>query len=703
MIPPFSSTRWKLLEPLIDASVKLPPERWPTFLDDACGGDAGVRADLEQLLLGHDRPDTLLDHPAAQRFGSLLGVVAAPPPALINGNYRIERKLGQGGMATVYLAHDVRHDRKVAVKLLHPELSAAFRAEQFLAEIRTMAGLSHPHILPLHDSGQAEGLLFFVMPYVEGETLRQRIDRDTQLGVEEVGRITREVASALDSAHRHGVIHRDIKPENILLGEGGALVADFGIALAISSASARDKSQPGWVAGTPRYMSPEQMSDAGTIDGRSDVYALGVVAYEMLTGQPPFTGPTITAIMAGTVDTSSPPSVHALRGVIPPAADAVVAQALARLPEDRYRTGSDFADALHRSLAVRRTWYSAALVATAIIALIAAVVGTTLIRHRGAESTALDAATGAAPYGPHQTRNLAAYDLYQRARDQGLQRSDSGQGVAIEYYKQAIAADSTYAAAYVGLAHSLAVHGEVADAQTAALKAVSLDDSVPDAHAELAYVRMRYYDMTSAGAELQRAVALDPASSRAHDVLVYYYSWIERPAEALAEARRATELDPLSVENSAALAVALVFAGHYDEALALVDKLRQVRPPLGRLPWTAAHIYMSKGMWAESIAELGGKDADPDGLLASALAQAGYRTEARRMLAKLFSSDEEAFAFEIAVAYEGLGDYDNAFAWLDKSIDNHTCAPWIMAPLHAPLRADPRFERIRRRLNGGGV
>jgi tetratricopeptide (TPR) repeat protein/tRNA A-37 threonylcarbamoyl transferase component Bud32 len=695
MPSPLTAERWKSLEPLIDAAVDLPRERWPAFLDDTCSDDAALRLEVERLLQEYDRTDTLLDHPAAQRFGSLLGVVAAPPPELVNGNYRIERKLGQGGMATVYLAHDIRHDRKVAVKLLHPELSAAFRTEQFLAEIRTMAGLSHPHILPLHDSGEAEGLLFFVMPYVEGETLRQRIDRDTQLDIEDVVRITREVAGALDSAHRHGVIHRDIKPENILLGEGGALVADFGIALAVSTASARDASQPGWIAGTPRYMSPEQMLGEASIDNRSDVYSLGVVAYEMLTGQPPRVRPTA-------------PPLHGLRGGIPAGADAVLVNALAQAPGDRYSTAGAFADALHRSLVVRGTRRSAVLVATGIIALTAAVIGTALVRRQGATSAAARALTSATPHDPHQTRNLAAYDLYQRARDQLFARSDSGQRVAIEYYKQAIAADPMYAAAYAGLAHMYAIQGEVADAEAAALKAVSLDDSLADAHAELGYVLMTAkYNMISAGAELHRALALDPTSSRPHDYLIYYYCWIERPADALAEARRATELDPLSVENSAALAGALYFAGHYDEALALIAKLREVRPPLARLPGLAAGIYMGRGMWREAIAELGGKDAaQPDGLLGRALAQAGYRTDARRVLAKLMRSirrGEGATEFDVAMVYEGLGDYDNAFARLDKAIDEDTFGVFIMAPMFAHLRADPRFERIRQRLNRGGV
>jgi tetratricopeptide (TPR) repeat protein len=567
-----------------------------------------------------------------------------------------------------------------------------------------MAGLSHPHILPLHDSGEAEGLLFFVMPYVEGETLRQRIDRDTQLDIEDVVRITREVASALDSAHRHGVIHRDIKPENILLGEGGALVADFGIALAVSTASARDASQPGWIVGTPRYMSPEQMLGETSIDNRSDVYSLGVVAYEMLTGQPPLVRPTA-------------PPLHHLRGGIPAGADAVLVKALAPAPGDRYSTAGAFADALHRALILRGTRRRAVLVATGIIALTATVVGTTLVRHQGATSTALQTSTGAAPYGSHQTRNIAAYDLYQRGLDRAFSRHDSAARVAIQYFKGAIAADSTYAAAYAQLAHMYVtyvfagVSGDslqeaVANSQAAALKAVDLDDSLSNAHAELGYVRMFVqYDMTSAGTELKRAVALDPTSGRAHDYLQYLYLWTERPDEAVAEARRATQLDPLSVENSAGLAGALVGDRRYDEALALIAKLREVRPPLSRLYDLTAHVDMAKGMWPEAIAEYGGKDAEASGFLGRALAMAGDRADARRMLRELIGDEqrEGGLAFDVALVYEGLGDYDNAIAWLDKSIDEHSLILQIMLPPYERLRADPRFERIRRRLNGGGV
>ena len=245
-------------------------------------------------------------------------------------------------MATVYLAEDLKHHRNVALKVLHPELAAVLGAERFLAEIRTTANLQHPHILPLHDSGQADGLLFYVMPYVEGETLRARLSREQQLPIDDAIRITREVASALDYAHRHGVIHRDIKPENILLDEGQALIADFGIALAVSSAGSQRMTQTGMSLGTPEYMSPEQALGERTVTARSDIYALGCVLYEMLTGEPPFTGATVQAIVAKVMhERPVPPS--SIRDTVPPQVEAAVLKALAKLPADRFTTPSEFA------------------------------------------------------------------------------------------------------------------------------------------------------------------------------------------------------------------------------------------------------------------------------------------------------------------------------------------------------------------------
>jgi tRNA A-37 threonylcarbamoyl transferase component Bud32 len=263
----------------------------------------------------------------------------------LSDRYRLLNELGEGGMATVYLAEDLRHDRKVAVKVLRPELAAVIGAERFLSEIKTTANLQHPHILPLFDSGEADGFLFYVMPYVEGETVRDRITREKQLPVADAVRITTEVAAALDYAHRHNVIHRDIKPENILLHDGSALVADFGIALAASKAGGTRMTETGMSLGTPHYMSPEQAMGEREITATSDVYALGCVLYEMLVGEPPFTGPTAQAIIARVV-TEEPRSLSLQRKTIPPQVEDAVQTALQKLPADRFASAADFLAAL---------------------------------------------------------------------------------------------------------------------------------------------------------------------------------------------------------------------------------------------------------------------------------------------------------------------------------------------------------------------
>ena len=272
----------------------------------------------------------------------------------VSGRYRVERELGAGGMATVYLAHDVRHDREVAIKVLHPDLGAALGAERFLGEIRTTARLQHPHVLPLLDSGEADGLLFYVMPYVAGETLRARLERERQLPIPEAVRIAREVASALDHAHRHGVIHRDIKPENILLADGQALVADFGIALAVQQAGGRRMTQTGLSLGTPQYMSPEQAMGEKSIDARSDVYALGCVLYEMLAGEPPFTGASVQAIVARLI-AEEPRPLAVQRRSIPGHVEAAALRALEKLPADRFATAAEFVAALDGTAATVTT------------------------------------------------------------------------------------------------------------------------------------------------------------------------------------------------------------------------------------------------------------------------------------------------------------------------------------------------------------
>jgi serine/threonine protein kinase/tetratricopeptide (TPR) repeat protein len=338
---------WARVKEVFGAALERPPAERAAFLDEACGaGDAVVRREVEALLAAHQTSDSFLEAPAA--------ALAPPTPShseltagQMLGPYRVLSTLGHGGMATVYLARDERHRRSVALKVLHPDLAHALGPERFLREIEVAANLSHPHILPLHDSGEAAGLLYYVMPYVEGESLRDRLHRETQLPVEDALQIAREVADALGYAHGQGVIHRDIKPENILLSGGHALVADFGIARALGQTDSARLTETGMAIGTAAYMSPEQASAMSHIDGRSDVYSLGCVVYEMLAGEPPYTGPTAQAIIAKRF--SDPvPRVRRVRPSVPEHVDVAVTQALAPVPADRFATATEFGHAMAR-------------------------------------------------------------------------------------------------------------------------------------------------------------------------------------------------------------------------------------------------------------------------------------------------------------------------------------------------------------------
>ena len=281
------------------------------------------------------------------------GATGAPPPpdtgildqlqGPLADRYRIERELGRGGMATVFLAHDLRHDRDVAIKVLHPELAASMGAERFEREIKLAAKLHHPHILGLFDSGETASLFYYVMPFVPGESLRDRLTREQMLPIDDALQITYEVADALGAAHALGIVHRDIKPENILLAGGHALVADFGVARAASEAGEK-LTQTGMAVGTPTYMSPEQAMGE-TVGPTSDLYALGCVAFEMLTGQPPFTGANARAIMARHT-MEAVPSLRLVRDAVPEEVEEAILSVLAKVPADRPQTAKEFLDLL---------------------------------------------------------------------------------------------------------------------------------------------------------------------------------------------------------------------------------------------------------------------------------------------------------------------------------------------------------------------
>ena len=356
--------------------------------------------------------------------------------AALADRYRIERPLGTGGMATVYLAEDLRHARQVAIKVLHPELSAVLGPERFLAEIKLTAALQHPHILPLFDSGSADGLLFYVMPFVEGQTLRTRLAREHQLPIADATSIATEVADALGYAHGRGVVHRDIKPENILLRDGHALVADFGIALAVKQAGGERMTQTGMSLGTPQYMAPEQAMGERNVDLRSDIYALAAVTYEMLAGEPPFSGPTAQAIVAR-VMTEEPRPLRQLRRSTPGAVEAAVRTGLEKLPADRFASAAEFVAALRAADGPRRAPLSQgprvhrAWIVAAVLLAAGAITAGYAVGNRG------NGGAGAAGAFPPSRLAILSPDV-------------GGTGVAAQYRQIAITADGD-AVVFVGV------------------------------------------------------------------------------------------------------------------------------------------------------------------------------------------------------------------------------------------------------------
>ncbi len=343
--------RWRAVDAVLKAALGIDPSERAAFVAEACADDEGLRHEIMSLLARHERAsDDFLENPAVDSLVADGAADDRTPLAdrlakALDGRYAIERELAHGGMATVYLARDLRHDRRVAIKVLRQELAAAVGADRFLQEIRVTASLQHPHILPLFDSGSANGLLWYAMPFVEGETLRSRLSREGRLPVAEAVRIAREMADGLEYAHRRGVVHRDVKPENVLLQGEHAVLGDFGISLALEQAGGDRLTRTGITIGTPQYMAPEQATGARAIDARADVYALGVVLHEMIAGETPFAASSPHAVLRRVL-AESPSALAERRSDVASFLDSAVQRALAKVPEDRFASAAEFAAAL---------------------------------------------------------------------------------------------------------------------------------------------------------------------------------------------------------------------------------------------------------------------------------------------------------------------------------------------------------------------
>jgi len=624
--------------------------------------------------------------------------------------YGVERELARGRTAAVFLAHDLKHDRPVAIKVLHPELAAAVGPERFLREIQLAARLRHPHIVALHDSGETDGLLYFVMPYVAGESLRARLEREPQVPIPEAVRIMGDVAQALGYAHGLGVVHRDIKPENILLADGHALVADFGIARAITAAGGERLTETGIALGTPAYMSPEQGAEDGQVDGRSDLYALGCVAYEMLAGTPPFTGPTAQAILARhALDPVAP--IRTVRETVSPGVERAVLKALAKVPADRYPGATEFAEALAEpgSAPVPRfqsRW--ARLVRRAGVAALASLALLVALNIAGSRDVLWR--------NGKERGNPEAYDLYLRGKVHLLRQNREEDSVAITLLERAVALDPNSAAAQAELARAYALRVDqfapedrvaLERAQVAAERALRLNPDLAEAH--FAQARLLWtaglFAHERAIREDQRALALNPNLDRAHQHLGGVYLHIGLLDKAIEEFQKALAISPRDDNTLRRIADARGFQGQYGEALRI---LKQVEPAANLPFWTheMAFLLLHLGRNDEAFALVQGylkaHPEDRGGVVTSAravrYAMAGDTRRAQEDIQTAIKKGKGYIHFHhagyhIALAYSLLHQPDSAVQWLRRVADDGMpCYPLFEHdPFLDNIRADPGF------------
>jgi serine/threonine protein kinase/Tfp pilus assembly protein PilF len=562
----------------------------------------------------------------------------------LTDRYAVEHEVGRGGMATVFLAQDLKHARQVALKVLHPELAATLGPDRFLREIQIAAGLQHPHILPLYDSGRADGLLYYVMPFVEGESLRDKLRKTPQMPVEEAVRISRDVAAALDYAHRHGVVHRDIKPENVMLHEGEAIVTDFGIAKAVSAAGAEALTQTGMAVGTPTYMSPEQAMGEGEPDGRSDVYSLGCMLFEMLTGSPPFTGSTAQALITKRF-TEPVPSARARRAEVTAELDGVVTRSLAREPSERYDTASQVVRALGSPRVVTPASASAFAIPvvpqkTSIAVLPFADMSPQKDQDYFCEGIAEEIINALSKIEALRVISRSSAFAF-KGQNQDIRKvgEQLGVGTVLEGSIRKAGNRLRISAQLVSVAggHHLwserydreledvfAIQDEIAESIVKALRGVVLSDEEKEAIERSPTADIKAYDFYLRGRQyfhqwrkkgveyarrmFEHAMEIDPNYARAYagaaDCCTALYTWWDASKANLEGAdmysRRALELDPDLAEAHEARGLALTLRKQYDEAEVEFTTAIRLNPRLFEAYYFFARARLAQGRYAEA-------------------------------------------------------------------------------------------------------
>lgn len=588
----------------------------------------------------------------------------------LSERYSIDREIGRGGMAAVYCARDLRYDRQVALKILNPEFAATLGTERFEREIKLVARLQHPHILPVHDSGQSADLLWFAMPYVDGETLKDRLQREIRLPIKEALRIIRELGLALQHAHEHGIVHRDVKPGNVLLTrDGTALLSDFGIALATTDPTGR-MTEAGMVVGTVGYMSPEQATADRTLDARSDIYSLGCVLYEMLAGVTPFVGRGPLDLLARQL-TDPVPSLRLVCFEVSAAVDQAIATALNPVPAERFGSANQFLEALENS--------SGSLPATP-------------------------------PAIRHGTGDTDAYHSYLKGRYSLHAVSLS---TALLSFQDAIRRDPGYAQAYAGLSDvysSLGLYGLVPgptafrEARTAAEQAIRLNPGLSEAHEARGKVEAYFgWDFPLMERELRRAIALNPHNPISHIWLGLSQALQGRDVEATREVALAFELEPRG-PGGAVLGMIRMCAGQVQLALDVSHRILEFNPTSVQALWLSGLVHLAMGNGTQGVAAFEQAVALTDrcslmlGGLGSACAEAGRRDRAREILAELLDRSIHSPVPPTAIGriHFSLGEFDELFDCIERGFAERDCwVIWIAVwPGWQKVRQDPRYQEL---------